>query len=299
MSYATVNGIQIAYEEDGSTDAPAVLLIHGLGMPLTGWPQGWRHYLVTQGYRVICLDNRDAGQSDILDHYGLPSPFDIAKASLLKKRIRSAYSLKDMAADAIGIMDHLAIDQAHIIGASMGGMISQRLAIHYPDRVKSLTPIMTMTGDRDIPYPSMKVQWVMLSQPRNGDRQAMMNHSEKLWRAIGSPAYPPSDEYLKAYINGLLDRGLHPKGAMRQLAAILAEEDRGPLLTKLDVPTLVIHGEADPLLNVTCGKQVAEKIPGAKIHIEPGMGHDFPEPIEEKLLKLITEHLKAADNRPE
>ena len=295
MPFATVNGVRIAYEETGPSDGPAVLLIHGLGMPLTGWPESWRSYLAEQGLRVICLDNRDAGQSDILDHYGSPPVVKILQSSVMKTRMTSFYTLKDMAKDAIGVLDHLGIGKAHVIGASMGGMITQRIGIHHPDRVKSLTLIMTMTGDRDVPHPSMKVQWVMLTQPRRGDRQALKEHSERLWRTIGSSAYPPSDEYLGKYINGLLDRGLNPKGAMRQLAAILAEEDRSPMLSQLDIPTLVIHGEADPLLSVACGKQVADRIPGAKLHIEPGMGHDFPQPVEGKLLKMITEHIRSAE----
>ena len=295
MPSTTVNGIKIAYEEEGNRDAPAILLIHGLGMPLTGWPESWREHFINQGFRVICLDNRDAGQSEWLDYLGTPPILNIAKASLLKKRIPSFYSIKDMASDAVGVLDHLGIDKAHIIGASMGGMITQRVAIHYPERVKSLTPIMTMTGDRNVPHPSMKVQWVMLTQPRKGDRQSLYDHADKLWRVIGSPAYPASEEYLSHYINGLLDRGMNPKGAMRQLSAILAEEDRGPMLSQLKVPTLVVHGGADPLLPVDCGRQVAERIPNAQLHIEPGMGHDFPQPIEGKLLTLITDHIKAAE----
>ncbi len=295
MPSTTVNGIKIAYEEEGKSDAPAILMIHGLGMPLTGWPESWRRHFSQQGFRVICLDNRDAGQSEWLDHLGTPPILDIAKSSLLKKRIPSFYKLKDMATDAIGVLDHLGVEKAHIMGASMGGMISQRVAIHYSERVRSLTPIMTMTGDRNVPHPTMKVQWVMITQPRKGDRQSLHEHAERLWRVIGSPAYPASEEYLTSYINGLLDRGMNPKGAMRQLSAILAEEDRSPMLSQLKTPTLVIHGEDDPLLPVDCGKQVAERIPGAKLHIEPGMGHDFPQPIEDKLLTLITNHMKAAD----
>ncbi len=294
MPFTTVNGIRIAYEEYGDKAAPAVLMIHGLGMPLTGWPESWRRYLGEKGFRVICLDNRDAGKSDCFDQYGMPTMLDILKGSLLNIRIQSPYSLKDMATDAVGVLDHLGIEKAHMLGASMGGMIAQRMAIHYPERVLSLTLVMTMTGDRHMPHPSLKVQWALISQPRHGDRQVMMEHFEKLWRTIGSPDYPPSDRELKAYINTLLDRGVHPNGAARQLAAILSENDRRPLLKQLNAPTLVIHGEADPLLSVNYGKQLAETIPTAKLHIEPGMGHDFPVPVEDRLLRLITEHLKAA-----
>ncbi len=294
MSFATVNGIRIAYEEYGDKGAPAVLMIQGLGMPLTGWPPSWRQYMAKAGFRVICPDNRDAGKSDCFDQFGVPAMLDILKCSLFNARIRSAYKLKDMATDAVGVLDHLGVEKAHVIGVSMGGMIAQRIAIHYPERMLSLTPIMTMTGDRQMPHPSLKVKWRLISQPSHGDRQSMMKHSEKLWRTIGSPDYPASDEDLKAYINSLLDRGTHPKGAARQLAAILSENDRSPLLKQLNVPTLVIHGEADPLVPVSCGKQLAEKIPGAKLHIEPGMGHDFPVLLEEKMLRLITEHLKAS-----
>lgn len=295
MPFIITNGIKIAYETMGSKNAPAILLIHGLGMPLTGWPESWRRTLSAEGFYVICIDNRDAGQSDILDYYGTPSPIKIAFSSITRHRMKAFYSLKDMAKDSVGILDHLGVEKANIIGASMGGMITQRLAIHYPERVKSLTAIMTMTGDRQTPQPSMKVQWTLMTQPPIGDRQTMQTYLERLWRTIGSPAYPSSDEYLKKYINGLLDRGLNAKGSMRQLAAILAEEDRSPMLSQLDMPSLVIHGEADPLVSVTCGKQVAEKIPRAKLHIEPGMGHDFPQPLEDKLLNIIITHIKNSE----
>lgn len=298
MPRARVNGIQIAYEDEGAESAPTILLIHGLGMPLTGWPHSWRQHLVNQGFRVISLDNRDAGQSEQLDHLGLPSLLDIARASLLRQRIPSPYSLQDMAADALAVLDHLAVHKVHVIGASMGGMISQHLAIHAPARIKSLTAIMTMSGNRTLPQPALKVQWLMLTKPRHGDRQALISHSEKLWRAIGSPAYPPSETQLRNHINGLLDRGLHPAGAMRQLAAILAEDDRSALLRQLDLPTLVIHGADDPLLHVRCGRQLAEQIPGAHLHIEPGMGHDLPEALDSTLLPLISAHIKAAEPQP-
>ena len=291
MPLAKVNGINIFYEQSGAVTAPAILMIHGLGMPHTGWTIGWRQRFVEQGFQVICLDNRDVGRSELFDQQGRPPLLDILSSSLLKRRTSPPYQLKDMAEDVVGLLDYLGINQAHILGVSMGGMIAQRVGIHYPERVLSLTLIMTMTGDRSAPKPSIKVQWMLLTQPRTKDQAKLKAHSKKTWRTIGSPDYPPSERELDAYVDNLFAQGIHPEGTLRQLSAILAEGDRSQLLKKIKLPTLIVHGDKDPLLPVACGKQLAECIPSSNLHIEPGMGHDLPAPLINKLSGIIVKHI--------
>ncbi|PJE78381.1 Aclacinomycin methylesterase RdmC [invertebrate metagenome] len=291
MPTACSKNIHIAYEEHGNRNAPAIIFIHGLGMPLTAWPDSWHQFFVNSGYRVIRVDNRDSGQSDELTHLPVPSVGQILKASLFNKIIPCAYTLEDMSDDIIAVMDHLRIKKAHIVGVSMGGMISQYLMIQHAARIRSVTLMMTMSGNRSLPHPSMRVQWQLIRQPRHKNSAKIAKRLEKLWKTIGSPAYLPSPVELSTYVSGLMQRGFYPEGTLRQLGAILGEGDRSPLLQQAKLPVFIIHGQSDPLLPLPCGKQLASVIPHAQLHTEPGMGHDLPKPIEKKLMAMILKHI--------
>lgn len=308
MPSITANGISIAYQiygvEDGiksglgndTQTKPWVVLIHGLGVSLVGWPVPLIDYLVAKGFAVLTFDNRDCGQSEILDQYRPPNLAWL----LLKSRIgfnpSAPYKLFDMAVDTISLLDALKIKTAHIVGVSMGGMISQLIAIHYPSRVLSLSSIMSTTGRRSLPSAKMPVVKHLLSKPVSDSLDDRMSYHLKKWRLIGSPKYPSSEQRLKNIIQGQFDRGLSIDGTKRQSAAILATPSRVEALQSLQTPTLVIHGNADPLVPLECGIDTAKSIKNAKLEIIEGMGHDFPEALIDKVALFIGLHILAKEN---
>ena len=290
MPKLTVNGLDIAYEDHGSKDGPVVLYIHGLGTPLTGWPRSYWEPMVAAGCRVLLMDNRDVGQSSPVKGARIPSMKDIVVSSLFRKRMTASYTLDDMSDDAIGLLDGLNIRKAHVIGASMGGMIGQIMAIHHPQRVATLTAIMTTTGARHLPGPTLSVRWRLIQKPKERTRDALVRHGMKTWKVIGSPEYPTPDEHLYDYVHGIHKRGVSSRGYLRHMAAIMASGDRTYQVRELAVPSLVIHGSSDPLVPVECGRHLAAQIPGARLHEIPGMGHDFPEQLAGPISNLILHH---------
>ena len=270
------NGIQIEVDDQGPPNAEPLLLIMGLGMQLIGWPEELVQMLVSRGFRVIRLDNRDAGLSASFDHLGVPNLPLAALRHTLRLPVHSPYSLRDMTADALGVLDALGLPAAHICGASMGGMIAQHLAAHHPQRVKSLTLIMTTTGARQLPQARWSVQKVLLSRPDGGNPAAVVAHLQRLLALIGSPSYPAEPERLKQRLQAMVARSWRPAGTARQLAAVAADGDRSALVAKIKSPTCVIHGQVDPLVPVAAGHDLAARIPGATVDIVPGMGHDLP-----------------------
>jgi pimeloyl-ACP methyl ester carboxylesterase len=289
------NGLQIAYEEYGDADDPVLLMVQGLGMPLTAWPPVLVEALVAQGFRVIIFDNRDIGRSQVLHQMKVPNVLWQTLRLKLHMRIKAPYQLDDMMRDVEGLMDALGIESVHLVGVSMGGMISQLLAIHEPRRVRSLTSIMSTTNDRKLPGPTKAVSRHIVRGPKAPTDEARLEYHWKLWRLLGSPAYPLSDEELGRFLQRVFERGITAQGIARQTLAIFAAPNRVEKLQKLDVPTLVIHGEADPLIPVECGIQAAEAIPGAKLVTIPGMGHDLPEALTPRLTRMIAEHAKAVE----
>ncbi len=285
------NGLSIAYQTAGDPKAPAILLVMGLGMQLTSWPQDFVDGLVEQGFYVIRFDNRDAGLSTKLDQFGSPNlPFAFIK-SLFHLPIRSAYTLEDMAYDALGVLDGLGINQAHIIGASMGGMIAQIMAAKMPERVLSLTSIMSTSGRRGLPGPTAKARNVLLSRPSNPrDIDSVIDHAVKTFQVFGSPAYPTPVKVLRERLGASIRRSSCPAGVARQMVAIAATGSRVRLLKTITAPTLVIHGAADPLVPLACGVDTAAHIPGARLEVIEGMGHDLPPALIERLLALIDAH---------
>jgi pimeloyl-ACP methyl ester carboxylesterase len=294
MPQAQANGIQIEYETFGNAADPAILLIMGLGGQLVLWPEPLCQALARGGYHVIRYDNRDVGLSAKIDSAGKP---DLSKAGLryfFGLPVRSGYGLDDMAADAVGLLDALNIRRAHVVGLSMGGMIGQILAANHAARLLSFTAIMTSSGNRRLPQPSLKLRLRLTRRPQLTDRESVVRHSMNTWKLIGSPGYPTPDAELRAMVERDQQRCLYPRGMARQTLAIMASPSRVPLLGRIAAPTLVIHGLADPLVPVAAGRELAQLIPGAKLELIEGMGHDLPAPLLPRIAGLILDHLKGA-----
>jgi pimeloyl-ACP methyl ester carboxylesterase len=271
------NGIRLEVEEHGPSAGEPLLLVMGLGMQLLGWHEGLVDLLVERGFRVIRFDNRDSGLSERFDHLGVPNLKMDSLRHVLGVRIRSPYALADMAADSIALLDALGIASAHVCGASMGGMIAQHMALLAPSRVKSLTLMMTSSGARHLPGPSLKVRGALISRPPSNTLQAIVEHHVKLYDLIGSPAHPQPPAALRERFTRSVRRSYRPAGAARQMVAIAADGDRSPKLRAIGAPTLVIHGRADPLVPVAAGRDLQAKIAGARIDLVDGMGHDLPD----------------------
>ncbi len=269
-----VSKIKFEVEDTGGSGAP-VLLIMGLGMQLTAWPPAMVQGLVDAGYRVIRLDNRDIGLSQHFDHLRTPNLLLTAIKHRLGMAITPPYSLHDMALDAIGVLDALGIARAHIVGASMGAMIAQRVALAAPDRSLSLTSIMSTSGARGLPQAKPPVMRALMSRPKGSDTEALIAHAIRLFTLIGSPAFPYAPEHMRERVAASLARSYHPAGTLRQMVAIAADATRADLLPSLRCPTLVLHGRADPLVPFACGEDTARRIPGAQLVGIDGMGHDL------------------------
>ncbi len=285
------NGMSIAYQTSGDPAGTPVLLIMGLGMQLTSWPPDFVDGLVDQGFYVIRFDNRDSGLSTKLDQHGTPNLAFAFIKSLLRLPLNSPYTLNDMAYDAVGVLDGLGIKQAHVIGASMGGMIAQIMAAKMPERVLSLTSIMSTSGRRGLPGPTAKARNALISRPKNPrDIESIIDNAVKIFQVIGSPAYPTPVKQMRERLGASIRRNACPAGVARQMVAIGASGSRAKLLKTIAVPTLVIHGAADPLVPLACGIDTAELVPGAKLEVIEGMGHDLPSALIERLLALIDAH---------
>ncbi|HEX3324486.1 MAG TPA: alpha/beta fold hydrolase [Solirubrobacterales bacterium] len=268
---APVNGVEIAYQEVGDPGAEPLMLVMGLGTQMLGWDERFCALLAGRGFRVVRFDNRDIGHSTMLDSAGVPSRLDL----FLGRRESAAYLLSDMAADTIGLMDHLGIEAAHVAGVSMGGMIGQTLAIEHGERVRSLVSVMSTTGSRRVGTPSLKAFGLMLAEaPR--DRDGYVERILKTFEVIGSPSHPTDRERLRQVAGEMFDRSHNPRGILRQMHAITASGDRTAALRNLRLPVSVIHGTRDPLIRPSGGRATARAIPGARLRIVEGMGHDLP-----------------------
>ena len=276
----SANGITLEVEDHGSPTGEPLLLIMGLGMQLVAWQPGFVASLVARGYRVIRFDNRDIGLSQRFDQLGVPNLALDSLRYAVGMKVSAPYTVADMADDAAGLLDALGIPSAHICGASMGGMIAQQLAVRHPDRVKSLTLIMTSSGSRRLPGPTLKVRSAMISRPQDpNDIDSVVAHYVKLYRLIGSPGYPAAEEDLKQRLGHSVRRSYRPQGTARQMVAIAADGNRSKLLAGIKVPTQIIHGKQDPLVPAAAGIDLAARIPGARIDLIEGMGHDLPAPL--------------------
>jgi pimeloyl-ACP methyl ester carboxylesterase len=273
----SVNGISLEVEDHGPTSGEPLVLIMGLGMQLVAWHEDFVASLVARGFRVIRFDNRDIGLSQSLDHLGVPNVAVAGVRSTLGMSVASPYTLAEMAADTVGLLDALGIRRAHIAGASMGGMIAQHLAAHHADRIRSATLLMTTSGARRLPGPSMRVRGAMLSRPENpADVDSVIAHYVRLYHLIGSPGFPPGAGWLEQRLATSVRRSYRPAGTARQLVAILADGDRSPMLRQIALPVQVLHGREDPLVPVAAGYDLAARIPGARLDVIDGWGHDLP-----------------------
>ena len=267
---APVNGIELCYQEMGDPDGEPLVLIMGLATQMIAWHEDFCGMLAERGFRVVRFDNRDIGRSTKIRSAGVPNPLD-----LLVGRGQPEYRLRDMATDTVGLMDHLGIEAAHVVGASMGGMIAQCTAIGHPERVRSLCSIMSTTGSRRVGHPSYKTFGLLIGKPPR-QREAAIERVVKTFKTIGSPGYPFEEERIREIAGRSFDRGHSQAGIARQLHAITASGDRTQHLRQLDLPTVVIHGKNDVLVNPSGGRATARAIPNARLKMIDGMGHDMP-----------------------
>jgi pimeloyl-ACP methyl ester carboxylesterase len=264
----------------------------GLGMQLVAWPPDMVQALVNAGYRVIRHDNRDVGLSQRMESLGKPNLIWAGLQHKLGFAPRPPYTLADMAADALGVLDALGVTQAHVVGVSMGGMIAQRMALAAPQRVLSLTSVMSSSSAPDLPQARPEVMAALLRRPSGRDRQAVVDHYVRLFRVIGSPGFVTPEAELRQRIAVAAERGFYPVGTLRQTLAVMADSARAALLAQITAPTLVFHGHDDPLLPYACGEDTARRIPGARLVGVAGMGHDLPGPVVDRLLAALLPHFK-------
>jgi len=287
--FCTVNGeVELCYETFGDPGDPAVLLVMGLATQMVGWHEDFCEAFAERGYHVIRFDNRDVGRSQ-----RMTGPVPTRRQLVLRDKRAAQYRLEDMANDGFGLLDHLEIERAHLVGVSMGGMIAQTMAARHPDRVISLVSWMSNTGARWNGQPSPRLYPVLLKTPPS-DRDGYLKHAVWVFSRIGSPGFEPDDDNLRRVAGLSFDRGINAAGSLRQLAAIVASGDRTPLLRTITAPTLVIHGLRDRLVPLSGGRATARAIPGAKLLTIEGMGHDLPRAAWPRILDAIEENAARA-----
>jgi pimeloyl-ACP methyl ester carboxylesterase len=294
MPHATLpSGIELEYEAFGPSSAPPLLLVMGLGAQMVLWDDALCADLVDRGFHVVRFDNRDIGKSSILDSAGVPDVFAAMTAAMAGQRVEAPYTLDDMADDAVGLLDVLGIARAHVVGASMGGMIAQTVALRHPDRLLTLTSIMSTTGDPRLPQATPEAMGALLAPPVFG-REENVERAVRIWKVIGSPGFPFDEAWIRHIAGVCHDRGFHPTGVTRQLCAILASGDRTPRLGEVRTPTLAIHGDADPLVRLEAGRATVDAIPGAELVVIKGMGHDLPRGAWSEMTAAIARHATRA-----
>jgi pimeloyl-ACP methyl ester carboxylesterase len=289
IPHIKANGLNLYYESHGSQSAEPILLIMGLGAQMTRWPKPFYEKLADAGHRVVLYDNRDVGLSEKLDAAGAPDMAAVIQALGQGATPPVAYTLAEMAADAAGLLDALGIERAHIVGASMGGMIAQLVAADYPDRTLSLTSIMSTTGNPELPRAKPEAIAVLNNRgpdPKE-DMEGFLTHAVASSRVIGSPGYPEDEADARARALSDYQRSFYPAGFQRQYAGVMASPDRRAKLATIAAPTVVIHGDADPLVPVEGGRDTAANIPGAELKVIAGMGHNLPAALHDEIAGLI------------
>ncbi len=288
------NGLTLCVEDVG--EGPPLVLIMGIGGQLVHWPDGFRDRLVEAGYRVIRFDNREVGRSTRLEHLPVPSAGRTMFQAMLGMRSHAPYALEDMAEDTALLLDALDIEDAHVVGISMGGMIAQTLAITHPQRLRSLTSMMSSTGQTGVYISEPKAMRALFSKPPRTRDEAMQN-AVRFWTTVGSTGFEKDLDALRETAGRAWDRGSYPVGVLRQFAAIGASGDRTPRLRFVKTPTLVLHGTVDPLIRPVGGRMTAAAIEGARLELIEGMGHDLPHGAWPTLVGHIVEHARRADGR--
>jgi pimeloyl-ACP methyl ester carboxylesterase len=291
QAFAEANGIQVAYDTFGNPGAPPLLFIMGLGGQLVNWHEEFCAQVATRGYRVIRFDNRDVGLSTKFDEAGVPDIPELTRAQERGEEVQTPYTLRDMANDAIGLLDALQIDSAHVLGTSMGGRIAHMMAIHHPQRVRTLTSIMASMGEPGFPPPKPEALSILL-MPAPTDRVGYIENTVQTSHVLNGPWFPIDEQRIRERAEQAFDRGIYPGGVTRQFAALMAAGSSKNALKSLRVPTLVIHGSEDPLIPVECAVETAHTIPGAKLLIIKGMGHalaDIPQ-IWPQVIDAVARH---------
>lgn len=275
---ANSNGLKLNFDSFGDPNNPAIILIMGLGTQMIFWHDGFCKQIAALGFWVIRFDNRDIGKSSWLDSEKMPGKLSTLSNLLFNRRLKTPYLLDDMADDTLGLMAALKIESAHLVGASMGGMIAQCIALKMPNKVKTLTSIMSSTGNRSLPKPQPSVSLKLVARiPKSAD--AYLTHTLSLWRLIHGAHYPFNTEDMTKLLQQAFHRGVNPNGVIRQFCAIIASPDRTQALANLKIPTLIVHGDMDPLVPLQCGIATANAIPNAKLRVFKGMGHTLPQPL--------------------
>ncbi|MFZ0666531.1 MAG: alpha/beta hydrolase [Acidimicrobiales bacterium] len=297
METVKVGDIELCYGLDGKADAPVLLMFCGLGGQLTSaWDQGFVDRLIEAGFATLRFDNRDAGLSTSFDSSG-PSSVDIPESSAEVPVVDPStvpYTLVDMAADGAGLLDALGIDAVHVLGVSMGGMIAQQFAISFPARTLSLCSISSMPGEPESEMPTDAALHVLVDAPPH-EREAYVENQVEVWHVLGSHGYPFHEDLVRVRAGAAYDRSFRPDGVGRQLVAILASPPRTEGLRQVNVPTLVIHGEDDPLVRLSGGRATAAAVRGCRLLTFPGMGHDLPPELWDQFVEAITLNAKRAD----
>jgi pimeloyl-ACP methyl ester carboxylesterase len=296
MARVRANGIELEYDSFGKPSGRPLVLVMGLGGQLLMWDEGFCEALAARGHYVVRFDNRDVGLSTKFDAAGIPNVMELMQQSAAGAKPSAPYTLDDMADDAAGLLDALGLDSVHLCGASMGGMIAQTVAIRHGRRLRSLTSIMSSTGNPSLP-PARPEAMAVLMTPPPSDRASSLDAAVRTWRTIGSPGFPFDEAKIRERAGRLYDRSFHPQGAARQLAAVLAHGSRSEKLRGVTTPTLVIHGAADPLVPLEGGQDTARCVPGAELLVIEGMGHDLPEGAWPALVGAISEHTAKAETR--
>jgi pimeloyl-ACP methyl ester carboxylesterase len=298
MPQLRANGIDIEYESFGRDGDPLILLIMGFAAQLIFWPEPLCQGLAAKGFRVVRFDNRDIGKSTHLAGLAAPDARALLAEVMAGKQPDVPYRLEDMADDAVGLLDALGVDRAHIVGASMGGMIAQLIAINHPARTKSLVSVMSTTGRRDLPPGDPEVMSVLFRPPKSTGRDDLIDASILVQNALNSPGFPATETEIRATAERRTDRApFDPEGLARQSAALIVAPPRNAILRQLRCPALVLHGGADPVIPVAAGKDTAESIPGAELIVVPGMSHDFGLPLVPVYLKHIGDFVVNAEAR--
>lgn len=294
MPKVKANGVELYYEERGPADAPVMLMIMGLGTQMIAWPEAMLDGLAARGFRVIAYDNRDIGLSQHLHGAAAPSPLLAMMAARLRRPLRLAYTLSNMAADAIGLLDALEIEAAHLVGVSMGGMIAQNAAALYPGRVLSLISVMSSSGAAGLPGPRADLaRRLMAKRPPNWSRDQAVIAGEEMLRLISFEDGARAPDAFRDMAGRAYDRGTNPAGARRQLLAAISDTRRPERLARITAPTLVIHGRADALVPLAAGQDTARRIPGARLEVIDAMAHDLPPSQVERVVALIADHAEA------
>src|SRR5262245_13152275 len=294
MARVRANGIELDYDSFGTASGRPLVLIMGLGGQSIMWDDGFCEAIAERGHFVVRFDNRDVGLSTKFDAAGIPNVVELMQQSAAGAKLTVPYTLDDMADDVAGLLDALHLETAHVCGASMGGMIAQTVAIRHGRRLRSLTSIMSSTGNPSLPPAKPEAMAVLMTPPPT-DRASSLDAAVRTWRTIGSPGFPFDETKIRARAGRLYDRAFYPQGTARQLAAILAHGSRVEKLRDVSVPTLVIHGAADPLVPLEGGRDTARAIPGAELLVIEGMGHDLPEGAWPQLVGAISEHTAKAE----